>query len=283
MNKTLIAALIAATALIPPAALAQERGRARHYEQQRPDSRQIRREAREAYAESRRNRTSEPRAAAPAPAPAPAVRTQQRQEVRQDRRDNRQDFRRGQRDDRQDFRRDQRGDRQDARQDRRDDRQDARQDRRDDRQDRRDYRRGSPQYREALTRNAQQRYDQRRYNDWRDDARYRNDLNDRRSWARNWRNDRRYNWRDYRSRNRNVYHLPRYYAPRGYGYGYRRFSIGLTIGSILFAPNYWIDDPFYYRLPPAYGPYRWVRYYNDALLVDIRTGLVVDVEYDIFW
>ena len=72
-------------------------------------------------------------------------------------------------------------------------------------------------------------------------------------------------------------------SPRGYNYGYRRFSIGVTLGSLLFSQNYWIDDPFFYRLPPAYGPYRWVRYYNDALLVDIYTGEVVDVEYDIFW
>jgi len=52
---------------------------------------------------------------------------------------------------------------------------------------------------------------------------------------------------------------------------------------MLFSPSYWINDPYYYRLPPAYGAYRWVRYYNDALLVDIRTGYVVDVAYDIFW
>ena len=36
--------------------------------------------------------------------------------------------------------------------------------------------------------------------------------------------------------------------------------------------NYWLNDPWQYRLPPAYGPYRWVRYYNDALLVNIYTG-----------
>ena len=41
--------------------------------------------------------------------------------------------------------------------------------------------------------------------------------------------------------------------------------------------------PYAYRLPEAYGPYRWVRYYNDALLVDIRDGRVVDVVNDIFW
>lgn len=103
------------------------------------------------------------------------------------------------------------------------------------------------------------------------------------SWSRNWRSDSRYNWRDRRDNDRNRYRLPRYYAPRGYSYGYNRFSIGLTLGSLLFSQQYWLNDPYYYGLPPAYGEYRWVRYYNDALLVDIRTGMVVDVEYDIFW
>ena len=53
-------------------------------------------------------------------------------------------------------------------------------------------------------------------------------------------------------------------------------------------PNYyrnsfWLNDPWRYRLPPAYGPYRWIRYFNDALLVNIYTGQVVDVEYNFFW
>ncbi|RZM12158.1 MAG: hypothetical protein EOP67_66195, partial [Sphingomonas sp.] len=51
----------------------------------------------------------------------------------------------------------------------------------------------------------------------------------------------------------------------------------------LWSRNYWIDDPYSYRLPEAYGPYRWVRYYDDALLVDVRTGVVVDTAYGIFW
>lgn len=51
----------------------------------------------------------------------------------------------------------------------------------------------------------------------------------------------------------------------------------------LFADQYWISDPYYYRLPPAYGSLRWVRYYNDALLVDVETGYVVDAQYDFFW
>ncbi|MGC6399647.1 RcnB family protein [Sphingomonas sp. FW199] len=123
----------------------------------------------------------------------------------------------------------------------------------------------------------------RNYGDWRDNQRYRQGWDDRRGWNRGWSRDNRYNWRWYRERNRQAYRLPRYYAPQGWGYGYRRFSVGITLGSFLFAPNYWINDPFSYRLPPAYGAFRWVRYYDDALLVDLRTGQVVDVVYDIFW
>ena len=107
--------------------------------------------------------------------------------------------------------------------------------------------------------------------------------NDRGRWNNGWRNDRRYDWRDYRNSNRGIYRLPRYYAPSGWGYGYRRFTIGYTLSSILFSSQYWINDPYYYRLPEVYGPYRWVRYYNDALLVDVETGEVVDTIYDIFW
>lgn len=107
--------------------------------------------------------------------------------------------------------------------------------------------------------------------------------NDRGRWNNSWRNDHRYDWRGYRGSNRGIYRLPRYYAPSGWGYGYRRFGIGFTLNSILFSSQYWINDPYYYRLPEAYGPYRWVRYYNDALLVDVDTGEVVDTIYDIFW
>ena len=50
-----------------------------------------------------------------------------------------------------------------------------------------------------------------------------------------------------------------------------------------FAEQYWIGDPDYYHLPPAYGPYRWVRYYNDALLVNIYNGAILDEIPDFFW
>ena len=52
---------------------------------------------------------------------------------------------------------------------------------------------------------------------------------------------------------------------------------------MLFAQSYWINDPYAYRLPDTDGAFRWVRYYNDALLVDVYSGEVVDVIHDIFW
>jgi Nickel/cobalt transporter regulator len=102
-------------------------------------------------------------------------------------------------------------------------------------------------------------------------------------WNREWRNDRRYDWQRYRWSNRNQFRLPRYYAPYGYGYGYQRFGIGIYLDNVFFGSRYRISDPWRYRLPEARWPYQWVRYYDDVLLVDTRSGYVVDVIYDFFW
>lgn len=101
------------------------------------------------------------------------------------------------------------------------------------------------------------------------------------SWNNGWRSDRSFDWRDYRHRNRSLFRLGNYWDP--YGSRYRRFSIGFSLFPNYYSQNHWLDDPWQYRLPPAYGPYRWVRYYGDALLVNIYTGQVVDVEYNVFW
>lgn len=103
------------------------------------------------------------------------------------------------------------------------------------------------------------------------------------NFSREWRQDRRYDWQGYRNQNRSLFRAPRYVAPRNWGYGYRRFSIGVVMPSFFFGEQYWIDDPWEYRLPPAYGPYRWIRYYNDVLLIDLRNGRVVDAIPDFFW
>ena len=100
-------------------------------------------------------------------------------------------------------------------------------------------------------------------------------------WVRTWRDDRRYDWRHYRDRNRSTFRLGFYYDP--FGYSYRRYGIGSYLYPSYYQSNYWLNDPWQYRLPPAYGPYRWVRYYNDALLIDTWSGEVVDVIHGFFW
>jgi len=106
-------------------------------------------------------------------------------------------------------------------------------------------------------------------------------VDSRKSWSRDWRRDGRYNWYSYRNRYGSLFRLGRYYDP--YGWNYRRFSIGFNLWPSYYGSSFWLNDPWQYRLPPAYGPYRWVRYYDDALLVNIYTGQVVDVIYNVFW
>lgn len=132
-----------------------------------------------------------------------------------------------------------------------------------------------------LDRNDDERIDRRydRNNDNRVDLSY-NNRGDR--WSNNWRNENRYDWRGHRNHYRNQYRPGRYYSPYR-GHSYSRISIGFSLGSGYYGSRYWINDPWYYRLPAAYGSYRWVRYYDDVLLVDLRSGRVVDVIRDFFW
>jgi hypothetical protein len=150
----------------------------------------------------------------------------------------------------------------------RDGRLDRRLDRNDDeRIDRRYDRNRNGQLDRRVDRNNDNRLDRSRGND---------------RWTNNWRNDRRYDWRSYRQSNSNYYRPGRYYSPYR-GHNYSRISIGFSLGSGYYGSRYWINDPWEYRLPAAYGTYRWVRYYDDVLLVDIRNGRVVDVIRDFFW
>lgn len=104
----------------------------------------------------------------------------------------------------------------------------------------------------------------------------------RQRWDGNWRHNQRYNWQQYRQSHRTAFRMPTYHAPYS-NYRYSRLSIGFTLGSSFLNQRYSIGDPWQYRLPAAYPGYEWVRYYNDVLLVDTRTGQVADVIYDFFW
>ena len=100
-------------------------------------------------------------------------------------------------------------------------------------------------------------------------------------WNNSWRHDNRYNWHDYRQRHYSTYHLGYYHDP--FGWAYQSFAIGWRLWPNYYSSAYWINDPWMYRLPPAPPGTRWIRYYNDALLVDTWTGEVVDVIQNFFW
>jgi hypothetical protein len=100
-------------------------------------------------------------------------------------------------------------------------------------------------------------------------------------WNTDWRRDNRYDWQRWRDRHHNWFHLGIYYDP--FGWGYQPYSIGWRLWPSYYSSSFWINDPWQYRLPYAPPGYRWVRYWDDAILVDEWTGEVVDVIYNFFW
>lgn len=125
---------------------------------------------------------------------------------------------------------------------------------------------------------AQRRGDRRDVREARQDLRearreYREDLRDRdRRWARD-------DWRVYRNQNRALYARGQWRAP----FRYNQWRPGARIAPSYYAQRYWINDPWRYRLPPARPNTRWVRHYNDVLLVDYRRGTVLDVIRNFYW
>jgi Ni/Co efflux regulator RcnB len=137
--------------------------------------------------------------------------------------------------------------------------------------------------RQELREERRELRDARRYGDARDIRRerrdviearreLREDIADRRAWRRD-------DWRSYRNHNRALYSRGHWRAP----FGYRTFRPGVSIGVSYYSPNYYIADPYRYRLPGAGYGLRWVRHYDDALLVDVRRGRVVDVIRNFYW
>jgi Ni/Co efflux regulator RcnB len=108
-----------------------------------------------------------------------------------------------------------------------------------------------------------------------------NHRRDRVRWDTNWRHNDRYDWRRWRDRHRSSFHLGIYYDP--FGWNYQPFSIGYRLWPNYYSSNYWINDPWQYRLPYAPPGTQWIRYYDDALLVDMYSGQVVDVIRNFFW
>ena len=80
---------------------------------------------------------------------------------------------------------------------------------------------------------------------------------------------------------RQSFHARPFFYPNGWGY--RRWGIGQYLPPIFFASEYFIGDFYDYGLPPPPYGCRWVRYGPDALLIDLRTGAVVQALYGVFW
>src|SRR6187402_2168273 len=92
--------------------------------------------------------------------------------------------------------------------------------------------------------------------------------------------DRRHDWRDGRHRNPDIYRGGRWDGPRGYRW--RPVNVGYRFDRQFYDRRYWVD-PYRYHLRPVLGWQRWVRYGNDVVLIDVRSGRVLEVNNGFFY
>lgn len=119
-----------------------------------------------------------------------------------------------------------------------------------------------------------------RYGDRRDIRRERRDVREARQELREDRRDyRQGEWRGYRNSNRAIYRRGNWRSP----YRYTAFRPGVSIARGYYAPRYYVNDWYRYRLPRPGRHLRWVRHYDDVLLINIRTGRIVDVQRGFYW
>jgi Ni/Co efflux regulator RcnB len=99
--------------------------------------------------------------------------------------------------------------------------------------------------------------------------------------ARRDRQEAREDWRDYRRTHRDAFHRGAYVGPRGFRYS--PVTVGYRFAPDYYGSRYWINNWDAYRLhrPGAYQ--RWIRYGNDVVLINARTGRVIEVHNDFFW
>jgi Ni/Co efflux regulator RcnB len=77
------------------------------------------------------------------------------------------------------------------------------------------------------------------------------------------------------------FHGPAYRPPAGY-YA-RRWAWGMTLPSLFWARQYWLTDYSIYDLPPPPFGAIWVRVGSDALLIDQTSGMIIEVDYGVFY
>lgn len=109
----------------------------------------------------------------------------------------------------------------------------------------------------------------------------RHDIRDARADLRDSRQERREDWRDYRRSHPDIYRGPAYAGPSR-NWRYRPVNVGYRFEPVYYGQRYWIDADRY-RLPRPVATQRWVRYGNDVVLVNVRTGRVVAVNNGFFY
>jgi Ni/Co efflux regulator RcnB len=67
------------------------------------------------------------------------------------------------------------------------------------------------------------------------------------------------------------------------GWVYRHWVYGEFLPSLFFAQTYWITNWWVYGLDRPPQGCEWIRYGNDALLVDVLTGEILQVVYDLYY
>lgn len=86
--------------------------------------------------------------------------------------------------------------------------------------------------------------------------------------------------RDYRRSDRG-YNRGTYAGPRGYRY--QPVTVGHRFEPSYYGRNYWVNDWNSYRLARPGLNQRWVRYGNDVVLIDVRSGRVLRVQNRFFY
>ena len=89
----------------------------------------------------------------------------------------------------------------------------------------------------------------------------------------------RQDWRSYKQSNRNAFRGNRFQAP----FRYRTFNSGVSIGASYYSPRYRVTNYANYRLPQPGRYQTYVRHYNDVLLVNTRTGRVIQAYRGFYW
>lgn len=107
----------------------------------------------------------------------------------------------------------------------------------------------------------------------------RRDVREERHDVRNARQEVREDWRDYRRSHRDTYRAGNWRAP----FRYNKWNAGARMRPAYYSARYYIADPYRYRLPRPGMNMRWIRHYNDVLLVNVRTGRVIEVNRGFFW